>query len=53
MSTVVENVACPFCGCLCDDLTVEAEGTEITKVRLACSSGQGIFKDYDPRPRGR
>ena len=51
MSTVVENVACPFCGCLCDDLTVEAEGTEILKVRLACSSGQGIFKDYDPRPR--
>ena len=51
MSTMVENVACPFCGCLCDDLTVEAEGTEILKVRLACSSGQGIFKDYDPRPR--
>lgn len=51
MTTVVEHVACPFCGCLCDDLTVEAEGTEIRKVRLACSSGQGIFMDYDPRPR--
>ena len=51
MSTVVEHVTCPFCGCLCDDLTVEAEGVEIRKVRLACSSGQGIFMDYDPRPR--
>ena len=51
VSTTVENVACPFCGCLCDDLIVEAEGTEILKVKLACSSGQGIFMDYDPRPR--
>lgn len=51
MSTTVENVACPFCGCLCDDLIVETEGTEILKVKLACSSGQGIFMDYDPRPR--
>ena len=51
MSTVVEHVTCTFCGCLCDDLTVEAEGTEIRKVRRACSSGLGIFMDYDPRPR--
>jgi formylmethanofuran dehydrogenase subunit B len=51
VSTTVENVACPFCGCLCDDLIVETEGTEILKVKLACSSGQGIFMDYDPRPR--
>ena len=51
MSTTIENVACPFCGCLCDDLKVETEDNEILKVKLACSSGQGIFMDYDPRSR--
>ena len=51
MSTVVEHVACPFCGCVCDDLSVEIEGSQIVKVRRACSSGQGVFADYDPGPR--
>jgi len=51
VSTTIENVACPFCGCLCDDLKVETEDNEILKVKLACSSGQGIFMDYDPRSR--
>jgi len=51
VSPVVEHVTCPFCGCLCDDIAVETEGNEIAKVRFACSSGQGIFKEYDPRPR--
>ncbi|HSL96838.1 MAG TPA: formylmethanofuran dehydrogenase subunit B [Thermoleophilia bacterium] len=51
MSTVLEHVACPFCGCLCDDIAVEVEGARIVKVKRACSSGQGIFMDYDPRPR--
>jgi len=51
MSTVVEHVACPFCGCVCDDLTVEVEGARIVKVKRACSSGQGVFMEYDPSPR--
>lgn len=51
MSTVIENVSCPFCGCLCDDIAVEVEDDAIVKVKRACSSGQGIFMDYDPRPR--
>ena len=51
MSTVVEHVACPFCGCLCDDIAVEVDGARIIKVKRACSSGQGIFMDYDPSPR--
>jgi formylmethanofuran dehydrogenase subunit B len=51
MSTVVEHVACTFCGCLCDDISVEVEDERIVKVKRACSSGQGIFMDYDPRPR--
>jgi formylmethanofuran dehydrogenase subunit B len=51
MSTVIENVSCPFCGCLCDDIAVEVNDDAIVKVKRACSSGQGIFMDYDPRPR--
>jgi formylmethanofuran dehydrogenase subunit B len=51
VSTVVDHVACPFCGCLCDDVAVEVENDRIVKVKRACSSGQGIFMDYDPSPR--
>jgi len=51
MSVVVEHVACPFCGCLCDDLSVETEGERVVKVRRACSNGQGVFREYDPSPR--
>ncbi len=30
---------------------MEVEDDAIVKVKRACSSGQGIFMDYDPRPR--
>ena len=51
MSTLVDNVTCTFCGCLCDDIEVEVENDGIVKVKRACTSGQGVFMDYDPRPR--
>jgi formylmethanofuran dehydrogenase subunit B len=51
VSTTFDHVACPFCGCVCDDLTVEVEDERIVKVRRACTSGMGIFNDYDPGPR--
>lgn len=51
MSTVIEHVACPFCGCVCDDIAVEVEGDRVVKVKRACSSGQGVFTEYDPSPR--
>jgi len=51
MSKVIEHVTCPFCGCVCDDISVEVEDSRIVKVRRACSSGQGVFTEYDPRPR--
>ena len=31
-----ENVVCPFCGCLCDDLAVTVEGERITALENAC-----------------
>jgi formylmethanofuran dehydrogenase subunit B len=39
MSTY-EDVACAFCGCLCDDLEVEVENNRITKVKNACLIGR-------------
>lgn len=51
MTTVVENVACGFCGCVCDDLIAEVEGSRIVKVRRACANGLGVFTEYDPTPR--
>ncbi len=47
MSQVFENVVCKFCGCLCDDITVEVEDTHISKVKKACPNGRGMFLDYD------
>ena len=41
----VEDVVCPFCGCLCDDLIVEVEGNEIKSVENACKLGAHRFLD--------
>lgn len=34
-----EDMICPFCGCLCDDLVIETEGTEVVRVDNACTLG--------------
>jgi len=37
------NVVCTFCGCLCDDLEVEVEDNQVTKVKRACAIGRNKF----------
>ncbi|PIN67804.1 MAG: formylmethanofuran dehydrogenase subunit B [Candidatus Altarchaeum sp. CG12_big_fil_rev_8_21_14_0_65_33_22] len=32
----IKNVVCPFCGCLCDDITVKVEDNEIKAVKNGC-----------------
>jgi len=39
----VEDVVCPFCGCLCDDLMVELDGQKITKLENACTLAEAKF----------
>ncbi|NTW92469.1 MAG: formylmethanofuran dehydrogenase subunit B, partial [Methanoregulaceae archaeon] len=39
----VEDVVCPFCGCLCDDLVVELEGTRIVRVENGCTLANEKF----------
>jgi formylmethanofuran dehydrogenase subunit B len=51
MSTVIENVVCSFCGCLCDDIVVNVENDRVARVRKVCANGRGLFTHYDPAPR--
>ena len=44
---IVKNATCTFCGCVCDDIELHAEGTKIVKARNACSLGEAHFKFHD------
>lgn len=39
----IEDVVCPFCGCLCDDLVVEVEGTRVVSVENGCTLANEKF----------
>jgi len=40
---VVKNATCTFCGCVCDDIELHAEGDRIVKTKFACSLGESWF----------
>jgi formylmethanofuran dehydrogenase subunit B len=44
--TIVKNATCTFCGCVCDDMELHAEGDRIVKTRRACSLGEAWFKNH-------
>ena len=44
--TVVKNATCTFCGCVCDDIELHAEGERIVKTKSACSLGESWFKNH-------
>ncbi|NLF89513.1 formylmethanofuran dehydrogenase subunit B [Candidatus Bathyarchaeota archaeon] len=37
MSKIINNVVCPICGCLCDDLEVTVKNNEIVKMKNGCA----------------
>ena len=43
---IVKNATCTFCGCVCDDIELHAEGDRIVKARNACSLGDAWFKNH-------
>ena len=43
---VVENATCTFCGCVCDDIELHAEGDRIVRARAACSLGVSWFLNH-------
>ena len=44
--TVVNNATCTFCGCVCDDIELHADGDRIVKAKNACSLGEAWFKHH-------
>lgn len=44
--TIVKNATCTFCGCVCDDIELHAEGDKIVKTKGACSLGESWFKNH-------
>jgi formylmethanofuran dehydrogenase subunit B len=44
---MVKDVLCPFCGALCDDLSVNIENGKITEVRDACDIGESKIKGHE------
>ena len=43
---VVKNATCTFCGCVCDDIELHAEGELIVKTKNACSLGESWFRHH-------
>ena len=44
--TVVKNATCTFCGCVCDDIELHADGVRIVETKKACSLGEAWFKNH-------
>lgn len=44
---VVEAVPCPYCGCLCDDITVTVRNGQIVSVKGACALSTSKFLHYN------
>jgi formylmethanofuran dehydrogenase subunit B len=43
---IVPHATCTFCGCVCDDIELHAEGDRIIKTKNACSLGEYWFKNH-------
>jgi formylmethanofuran dehydrogenase subunit B len=43
---VVKNATCTFCGCVCDDIELHADGERIVKTKNACSLGESWFRNH-------
>ena len=43
---VVKNATCTFCGCVCDDIELHADGTRIVETKRACILGEAWFKNH-------
>ena len=43
---IVKNATCTFCGCVCDDIELHAEGDRIVKAKNACSLGEARFRNH-------
>jgi formylmethanofuran dehydrogenase subunit B len=44
---IAEDVVCSFCGCLCDDISVEVEDGRVKRVKHACRLGASKIMGHD------
>jgi formylmethanofuran dehydrogenase subunit B len=44
--TVTKNATCTFCGCVCDDIELKADGERIVETKAACVLGTAWFKNH-------
>jgi len=49
--SIVKNATCTYCGCLCDDIELHADGERIVKARNACSLGRSWFFNHGAERR--
>ena len=49
---VVEDATCTFCGCVCDDIDLKVQGSQIVEAKRACVLGTAWFLNHeiDERP---
>ena len=43
---IVKHATCTFCGCVCDDIELHADGDRIVKAKNACSLGDAWFRHH-------
>jgi formylmethanofuran dehydrogenase subunit B len=43
---IVEDATCTFCGCVCDDIQLKVQGTEIVEAKRACVLGKAWFLNH-------
>ncbi|MFH1821322.1 MAG: formylmethanofuran dehydrogenase subunit B [Methanobacteriota archaeon] len=44
---IFNNVVCPYCGCLCDDLEVTVEDGVVTDLKHACAASRSRFLNHE------
>jgi formylmethanofuran dehydrogenase subunit B len=49
--TTISSVACPFCGCLCDDIEVTVEDGKITQIKNGCFLSKAKFGNFNNKHR--
>jgi len=51
--SVINAVACPICGCLCDDIEVTVVNNEVVKIRNGCAVCEAKYLGYKSEHRIR
>ena len=49
--TIINSVACPFCGCLCDDIELTVENGKIVKNKNGCFLSKAKFLNFNNEHR--